>query len=66
MTRHAISPVEFGRFIKTIGTALMAMAVLLVGFAAIAAALPALTGRVVDNAGIIDAATEAALTQKLA
>ncbi|MER9964365.1 hypothetical protein NKJ72_26110, partial [Mesorhizobium sp. M0045] len=63
MTRHAISPVEFGRFVKTIGTALMAIAVLLVGFAAIAAELPALTGRVVDNAGIIDAATEAALTQ---
>ncbi len=33
---------------------------------AFAADLPALTGRVVDNAGIIDAATEAALTQKLA
>ncbi|WP_292664911.1 YgcG family protein, partial [Mesorhizobium sp.] len=49
-----------------IGTALMAMAVLLVGFAAFAAELPALTGRVVDNAGIIDAATKAALTQKLA
>ncbi|WP_245472146.1 MULTISPECIES: TPM domain-containing protein, partial [unclassified Mesorhizobium] len=33
---------------------------------AYAADLPALTGRVVDNAGIIDAATRAALTQKLA
>ncbi|TIQ55715.1 MAG: hypothetical protein E5X64_44040, partial [Mesorhizobium sp.] len=32
----------------------------------LAAELPALTGRVVDNAGIIDAATEAALTRKLA
>ncbi|TIN14268.1 MAG: hypothetical protein E5Y31_32205, partial [Mesorhizobium sp.] len=32
---------------------------------ALAAELPALTGRVVDNAGIIDAATKAALTQKL-
>src|SRR5690606_665022 len=31
-----------------------------------AQALPALTGRVVDNAGVIDAATEHALTQKLA
>ncbi len=30
------------------------------------AALPPLTGRVVDNAGIIDSAAEAALTQKLA
>ena len=46
--------------------ALLVMAVLLAGFAALAAELPALTGRVVDNAGIIDAATEAALTQKLA
>ena len=46
--------------------ALLALAVLLAGFAAFAAELPALTGRVVDNAGIIDAATEAALTQKLA
>lgn len=34
--------------------------------AAQAAELPALTGRVVDNAGIIDASTEAALTSKLA
>ena len=34
--------------------------------AAFAAELPALTGRVVDNAGMIDPATEAALVQKLA
>jgi uncharacterized protein len=33
-------------------------------FAALAAELPALTGRVVDNAGMIDAATEAAITSK--
>jgi uncharacterized protein len=33
--------------------------------AAFAASLPALTGRVVDNAGMIDAATEVLLTQKL-
>ncbi|WP_189501783.1 TPM domain-containing protein, partial [Mesorhizobium sp. M00.F.Ca.ET.216.01.1.1] len=33
---------------------------------AFAAELPALTGRVVDDAGIIDAGTRAALTQKLA
>ncbi|TKB71947.1 MAG: hypothetical protein E5W81_17390, partial [Mesorhizobium sp.] len=39
---------------------------LLLPLTALAAELPALTGRVVDNAGIIDAATEAALTQKLA
>src|SRR5262245_27215317 len=31
-----------------------------------ALAFPALTGRVVDDAGILDAATRAALTQKLA
>ncbi|TJX65087.1 MAG: YgcG family protein, partial [Mesorhizobium sp.] len=39
---------------------------LLFPLVAFAADLPALTGRVVDNAGIIDAATKAALTQKLA
>lgn len=45
---------------------------LVVGFfvlaaaAALAQALPALTGRVVDNANIIDPATESALTAKLA
>ncbi|TIT18340.1 MAG: YgcG family protein, partial [Mesorhizobium sp.] len=39
---------------------------LLLPLTALAAELPALTGRVVDNAGIIDAATEATLTQKLA
>ncbi|TPJ96755.1 hypothetical protein FJ872_32390, partial [Mesorhizobium sp. B2-5-9] len=40
--------------------------ILFLPFAAFAADLPALTGRVVDNAGIIDAGTRAALTQKLA
>ena len=59
MTARIISSWH-GRFVAMIGT------VLLVGFAALAAELPALTGRVVDNAGIVDAATEAALTQKLA
>lgn len=48
------------------GAVLLGLAMLLVGYAALAAELPALTGRVVDNAGIIDAATEVALTQKLA
>lgn len=38
----------------------------LLPLAAFAAGLPALTGRVVDNAGMIDAATEVLLTQKLA
>ena len=46
--------------------ALFALAMLIFDFAAMAAELPALTGRVVDDAGIIDPATEAALTQKLA
>src|SRR5882757_5883388 len=46
--------------------ALFALTMLVFGFAALAADLPALTGRVVDNAGIIDPATKAALTQKLA
>ncbi|TIQ15959.1 MAG: hypothetical protein E5X61_29800, partial [Mesorhizobium sp.] len=67
MTRCAISSPASGRFAATIGAALAALAVLLlVGFTALAAELPALTGRVVDNAGIIDDATEAALTRKLA
>ncbi|RVB79638.1 YgcG family protein, partial [Mesorhizobium sp. M6A.T.Cr.TU.014.01.1.1] len=67
MTRRAIRPPASGRFAATIGAALVAVAVLLlVGFTALAAELPALTGRVVDNAGIIDAATEATLTRKLA
>ncbi|RUZ42280.1 YgcG family protein, partial [Mesorhizobium sp. M7A.F.Ca.CA.004.05.2.1] len=45
---------------------LIAAVVLFSCITAYAADLPALTGRVVDNAGIIDAATKAALTRKLA
>ncbi|MER9183940.1 TPM domain-containing protein, partial [Mesorhizobium sp. M0767] len=45
---------------------LVFQSLLLLPLIAFAADLPTLTGRVVDNAGIIDAATEAALTQKLA
>jgi uncharacterized protein len=45
---------------------LLLAALLFVPLAAFAASLPALTGRVVDNAGMIDAATEVLLTQKLA
>jgi len=41
-------------------------ALLLVAAAASAAELPTLTGRVVDNAGLLDGATEAELTEKLA
>ena len=43
-----------------------ALLILFLPLTAFAADLPALTGRVVDNAGIIDAVTEAALTRKLA
>ena len=53
------------RFNPTIHVVLAVLALLLSGLAAFAD-LPALTGRVVDDAGIIDAGTRAALTQKLA
>jgi uncharacterized protein len=67
MARRAIRPLASGRSTTTIGAALVAMAaLLLVGFTALAAELPVLTGRVVDNAGIIDASTKVALTRKLA
>lgn len=46
--------------------ALLVLFVFLVPFAVFAAELPTLTGRVVDDAGMIDAATKASLTQKLA
>jgi uncharacterized protein len=45
--------------------AALALLVLIVALPALAQSLPALTGRVVDNAGIIDAATEASLTARL-
>jgi uncharacterized protein len=65
MSVQTIHP-RHSRFATMIGAALLGLAVLLTDFTALAADLPALTGRVVDNAGMIDAATEAALTQKLA
>ena len=55
-----------GRLVTMTGAVLLGLSLLGVGVAALAAELPALTGRVVDNADMIDAATEAALTQKLA
>lgn len=55
-----------GRLVAMTAALLLGLAVLLVGFPAFAAELPALTGRVVDNADMIDPAAEAALTQKLA
>jgi uncharacterized protein len=45
--------------------ALAALLVVFLAFPAYAQSLPALTGRVVDNAGIIDAATEADLVARL-
>ncbi|TIT93401.1 MAG: YgcG family protein, partial [Mesorhizobium sp.] len=49
-----------------VGVLLSFVCFLLLPLTAFAADLPALTGRVVDNAGIIDAGTKAALTKKLA
>lgn len=50
-----------------IGVAAVALPLLLLVLAAaLAQSLPALTGRVVDDAGIIDAATETVLTERLA
>ena len=63
MTTRTVGLSRPARFAAAV---LVAVAALFVGFMAFAAELPALTGRVVDNAGIIDAATKAALTQKLA
>jgi uncharacterized protein len=47
-------------------TLLVVACLLLVPLVVLAAELPKLTGRVVDDAGMIDAATEASLTEKLA
>ncbi|TGV69832.1 hypothetical protein EN801_043290, partial [Mesorhizobium sp. M00.F.Ca.ET.158.01.1.1] len=66
MVRAAV-PSMPGRCATGLRLALITLAsLLLASIAAFAADLPVLTGRVVDNAGIIDAATKAALTQKLA
>ncbi|MCC0037414.1 MAG: YgcG family protein [Brucellaceae bacterium] len=55
------------RMARTRSTVLSVLAFVLLGIAAaLAQHLPALTGRVVDNAGLIDAATETALTARLA
>ncbi|MEI9413276.1 hypothetical protein O7A60_31780, partial [Mesorhizobium sp. Ld1326N3] len=66
MTTRSISLLRSSRLIPAIHAVLMVLVLLLSSFAGFAAELPVLTGRVVDNAGIIDAATKAALTQKLA
>ncbi|WP_024927656.1 TPM domain-containing protein, partial [Mesorhizobium sp. NBIMC_P2-C4] len=60
-------PVPFRTRYRVALTAVVAAILgLFLAFGAFADDLPALTGRVVDNAGMIDAATKAALTQKLA
>jgi uncharacterized protein len=51
---------------KLVAWLFAALMLALVPLAAFAEDLPALTGRVVDNAGMIDPATKAALVQKLA
>ena len=48
-----------------LGAVLAAFLLLVVPLSAFAQSLPALTGRVVDNAGIIDASTEAGLVARL-
>ncbi|MBO6717320.1 MAG: YgcG family protein [Rhizobiaceae bacterium] len=54
---------EGNRFVRQ---ALVACLLVLLAFPVLAQSLPALTGRVVDNAGIIDAGTESSLTARLA
>jgi uncharacterized protein len=55
----AISPA------RELAGAALALLLFVLALPAFAQSLPALTGRVVDNAGIIDAATEASLTSRL-
>lgn len=54
-----------GRRRATASGAVAVLLLLVFALPAFAQALPALTGRVVDNAGVIDAGTEAALTARL-
>src|SRR5687768_15772330 len=44
---------------------IVALLLILLSFSALAQTLPALTGRVVDNAGLVDPVAETALVQKL-
>ena len=66
MTARTIRLPRPGHFNPAINAVLTALVLLLSCLAVFAAELPVLSGRVVDNAGIIDAGTRAALTQKLA
>jgi len=54
------------RFWAARGGAILGLLLSLVAFAAYALTFPELTGRVVDDAGILDASTKAALERKLA
>src|SRR5262245_1551197 len=54
------------RFRPALGGAILGLLLSLVAFAAYALTFPELTGRVVDDAGILDPATKAALERKLA
>lgn len=65
---QGIAPIgaqSFCVFRKGIAAAGVVAMLLLLSLAALAAEIPALTGRVVDNADMIDASAEAALTAKL-
>src|SRR5262249_549470 len=62
----ADGPVMFSRFRAARGGAILGLLLSLVAFAAYALTFPELTGRVVDDAGILDPATKAALERKLA
>src|SRR5262249_22979275 len=57
--------VMLSRFRATRSRAILGLLLSVVAFAAYALTFPALTGRVVDEAGILDPATKAALEQKL-
>ena len=54
------------RFRAARGRAILGLLLSVVAFAAYALTFPELTGRVVDDAGILDPATKAALERKLA
>ncbi|RUY61777.1 hypothetical protein EN914_36570, partial [Mesorhizobium sp. M7A.F.Ca.CA.001.08.2.1] len=61
-----VSSISLSKRDRLASAVLIAAVVLFSCVMAYATDLPALTGRVVDNAGIIDAATKTALTRKLA
>jgi uncharacterized protein len=62
----AYGPVMLSRFRAARGGATLGLLLSLVAFAAYALTFPELTGRVVDDAGVLDPSTKAALERKLA